>query len=88
MVVLLVEIPDERAFPPASAPIYFAAAKHDAICLPSIGYETFAQKGFKGHSITTKEYDADHWLILSKADEIAHDLEAWIEGTVVPKANI
>ena len=88
MAVLLAEIPDERAFPPASAPIFFGAAKHDAICLPSLGYETFTQKEFEDHSVTTREYDAGHWLILSKADEIAHDLEAWIEDTVIPKAKI
>ena len=75
-------------FPPSSAPIFFGGAKQDVICTPATGYATFGQKEFQDHSVTTKEYDADHWLILSKADEISRDLEAWIEGTVISKANI
>lgn len=74
------EIPPERAYPPASAPIFYGAAIHDYICLAANGHAAFNADGFKNHSVTIKDYDADHWLILSKADEINHDLEAWIEG--------
>ncbi|EKM50572.1 uncharacterized protein PHACADRAFT_104575 [Phanerochaete carnosa HHB-10118-sp] len=82
------QIPFERALPPMSAPLYFGAAKQDYICLPKIGYAVFGSDGFSKHSVTKKEYDADHWLILSKPDEIAHDLNAWIESTVATKAHL
>ncbi|EKM52143.1 uncharacterized protein PHACADRAFT_151144 [Phanerochaete carnosa HHB-10118-sp] len=80
------QISPERRFPPASAPIFYGAAKHDYVCLPENGYAAFGAKEFGGHSVTTREYDADHWLILSRADEIVRDLETWIEGTVLAKA--
>lgn len=74
------EIPPERAYPPKSAPIFFGAALNDYVCVPSRNIAAFKNEKFKDHQVTIKEYDADHWLILSKADEIARDLEAWIEG--------
>ena len=40
----------------------------------------FKSDAFKGHQVTIKNYDADHWLILSKGPQISHDLEAWILG--------
>ncbi|EKM56413.1 uncharacterized protein PHACADRAFT_118086 [Phanerochaete carnosa HHB-10118-sp] len=79
------QIPSERKFPPARAPIYFGATKNDEVCAPIIGYTVFAHEAFSKHSVTMKEYDSDHWLILSHADEIVDDLEEWIEGTVVTK---
>ncbi|EKM57396.1 uncharacterized protein PHACADRAFT_255121 [Phanerochaete carnosa HHB-10118-sp] len=82
------QIPYERLIPPASAPIYFGAAKHDYIALPKLGYTVFGKDEFSKHNVTQKEYDADHWVVLSKGDEIARDLDAWIESTVAAKANI
>ncbi|EKM57398.1 uncharacterized protein PHACADRAFT_208465 [Phanerochaete carnosa HHB-10118-sp] len=81
------QIPYERALPPASAPIYFAATKYDYVCLPEIGYAVFEGEEFSKHNVTHKEYDTDHWIILSKGDEVAHDLDAWIEGTAVSQAS-
>ncbi|EKM57395.1 uncharacterized protein PHACADRAFT_194943 [Phanerochaete carnosa HHB-10118-sp] len=81
------QVPYERLLPPASAPIYFGAAKYDYVCLPEIGYTLFGGDSFSKHNVTEKEYDADHWLILSNGDEIARDLDAWIESIVVAKAN-
>ncbi len=75
------EIPSTQVVPPSSSPIFFGAAKQDRICLPEIGYQTFSDKSFNNHTVTTHEYDADHWLILSKPDEINRDLEAWIESS-------
>ncbi|KIP08441.1 hypothetical protein PHLGIDRAFT_117193 [Phlebiopsis gigantea 11061_1 CR5-6] len=74
------QIPAGRAYPPAGVPVYFGAAKNDLICLPSIGYDIFKDTHFVEGQVTEKEYDADHWVILSKADEISQDLEAWIKG--------
>ncbi|KAI0791407.1 epoxide hydrolase [Abortiporus biennis] len=67
-------------YPPASSPIFFGAARYDKICLPSIGIELLESDAFKHHQVTIKEYDGDHWLILSHADQINRDLEAWILG--------
>ena len=76
----LSEIPEDRKFPPASSPIFFGAAKQDYICLPQLGLAGLHRPRFKDHAITIKEYDADHWLLLSVPQEITRDLEAWVEG--------
>lgn len=73
-------IPDDRKFPPASAPIFFGAARDDQVCIARLGIEGFQRPQFKDHKVTIHEYDADHWLVLSVPKEITHDLEAWIEG--------
>lgn len=73
-------IPDDRKFPPASAPIFFGAARDDKVCIARLGIEGFQRPQFKDHKVTIHEYDADHWLVLSVPKEITHDLEAWIEG--------
>ncbi|GJE91580.1 alpha/beta hydrolase [Phanerochaete sordida] len=82
------QIPYERRLPPQSAPLFFGGAKNDYICLAQTGYAVFGSEVFKEYSVTTKEYDADHWLILSTADEIARDLDAWIEGTVLKTSRL
>ncbi|EKM49435.1 uncharacterized protein PHACADRAFT_201695 [Phanerochaete carnosa HHB-10118-sp] len=65
-------------FPPANAQIYFGAAKRDYACLLKIGYASFTQEVFSKHSVTINKCNADHWCILSHADEIALGLEKWI----------
>ena len=74
------EIPKQRLVPPPTAPIFFGAATHDYICIPALGTAVLQGDEFKGHSITIKEYDSDHWVPLSKAEEVSRDLNAWIEG--------
>jgi soluble epoxide hydrolase / lipid-phosphate phosphatase len=32
--------------------------------------------------VTYKEFDSDHWLMLSHADELNKELLAWIEAKV------
>ncbi|EKM56434.1 uncharacterized protein PHACADRAFT_207672 [Phanerochaete carnosa HHB-10118-sp] len=64
------QIPPGRKFPLFRAPIYYAAAKNDYVSPPETGQEVLS-----GHSVTRTEYNADHWLILSHADEIARDPE-------------
>ncbi|GJE83979.1 hypothetical protein PsYK624_000520 [Phanerochaete sordida] len=82
------QIPPERAVPPTDAPIFFAAAAKDYICTPQSGYSVFATDPFSGHDIMKKEYDGDHWIILSHATDIAKDLGVWIENTVIPKTKL
>ncbi|GJE83987.1 alpha/beta-hydrolase [Phanerochaete sordida] len=82
------QIPPERMFPPASSPIFFAAARDDHVCPPESGHAMFNHEVFSRHSITTKQYDADHWCILSHAVHIANDLDAWIQSTQPSQAVI
>jgi soluble epoxide hydrolase/lipid-phosphate phosphatase len=35
---------------------------------------------------TIKEYDADHWVMFSHADELNKDLHDWVT-TIVPESN-
>lgn len=71
-----------------SAPIFFGAALKDYICIAEQAYERFAAEEFKNHNITIRDFDGDHWIILSHADEINKELKKWFEETVLPKANL
>ncbi|KAJ3556465.1 hypothetical protein NM688_g2016 [Phlebia brevispora] len=75
-------VPADHALPPKSAPLFFGAAKNDYISVAAFGYSVFGNEEFKEHSVTIRDFDADHWLILSKGSEIARELGSWIEGTV------
>ena len=33
----------------------------------------------EGFPVTVKSYDANHWLVFSKGEELVKDLEEWIE---------
>jgi len=35
-----------------------------------------------GKDVTYKEFDADHWVMLSHADEVNKELLGWIEAKV------
>ncbi|KII93233.1 hypothetical protein PLICRDRAFT_171017 [Plicaturopsis crispa FD-325 SS-3] len=61
-----------------TAPVFFGAATKDHICLAAGGKAEIA-KTCKG-ATTIKEYDADHWLILSHGEQISKDLLTWVEG--------
>ena len=76
----MVAIPKERYLPPTSSPIFFGASLKDYICVAAMQKGIMADPKFKDHNVTIREYDADHWLILSKASEIGPDLDAWIKG--------
>ena len=82
-----VAIPEVRRLPPTSSPIFFGAALKDYICLAPMQKQVFIDPRFKDHQVTIKDFDADHWLILSHADEISRELDSWLQG-VIPKANL
>lgn len=71
-----------------SAPIFFGAALKDYICIVEQGYEWFATDEFKEHDITIRNFDGDHWIILSHADEINRELKKWLEEKVLPKVDL
>lgn len=83
-----VVIPDELAFPPKTAPLFFAGALQDYLCLAEEGHQTMQIPQLKDHDVTIRDFDSDHWLILSKAEEVCLELESWIQGTVIPKAGL
>ncbi|THH32650.1 hypothetical protein EUX98_g1519 [Antrodiella citrinella] len=74
----------EQQLPPVSTPIYFGVGQHDVICTPKIGKMMFSLDPFKNHIITIKEYDGDHWLVISNGEEIARELDTWVSDVVVP----
>ena len=62
----------------------YGAEKHDTLCMPQIGYDAMGDVGFKEHNVTIREFDSDHWLIMSKAQEVSEELEKWIVDVVLP----
>ncbi|KAJ3555945.1 hypothetical protein NM688_g2295 [Phlebia brevispora] len=80
------QLPPGCAFPPADAPIFFGAATKDYMCVAADGRALFGSEKFKHHNVTIRDFEADHWLIFSHAEDICRELESWIEGTVVKKA--
>ena len=58
-------------------PAFFGAALKDMIALPVFGKAT-VQAAAKG-PVTIREFDGDHWIVLSHADEINRELSAWLE---------
>ncbi|TCD71072.1 hypothetical protein EIP91_000164 [Steccherinum ochraceum] len=79
-----IPIPDERKVPPLTTPVFFGVGSKDAICTPTIGRLTYASDPLKDHNVTIKEYDGDHWFVMSHGQEVARDLDAWISTVVVP----
>ena len=80
LLTLVADIPEDRKYPPTTTPIFYGAARQDAICLATAATSVFRGSGFSDHQVTIKEYDAGHWLMLSHPDVINRDLEVWIDG--------
>ena len=80
-------IPQSRYLPPTSSPIFMGAALKDRIGVAEVQKSYVTGIKFKDHDVTIHDYDADHWLILSHADEISRELDSWLQG-VIPKANL
>ncbi|KAL4245621.1 AB hydrolase superfamily protein [Abortiporus biennis] len=75
-------VPLNQSLPPASTPIFFGGAKYDYVCRSDMGTRLFASDMFKKHNVTIREFEADHWLILSVHKEVNRELEAWLENVV------
>ncbi|KAH8105367.1 epoxide hydrolase [Cristinia sonorae] len=76
-------LPLERRLPPVTTPVFFGVGQSDVICTPTLGRVVFASEPFKQHKITIKEFDGDHWFIISNGEDIARELDAWVAGVVV-----
>lgn len=84
----LAAIPAERAFPPASSPIFFGAALNDPVCEPNGGKAAMTQEAFKNHRVTIVDIDGDHWwpMYRDKAETVAKALHGWIKDVVMPSS--
>ncbi|EGN94119.1 hypothetical protein SERLA73DRAFT_188704 [Serpula lacrymans var. lacrymans S7.3] len=70
---------DDKAIPISrydiSHPTFFGAALQDQICVASLGR---AAMGKHCTNATIREFDADHWVILSHGEEVADALTQWV----------
>ena len=76
--------PLAQYFPPKSSPIFFGAAAKDGIALAALGKYVFTSEPYKEHNVTIRDFDGDHWIIFSHADEINRELGLWLENVVAP----
>jgi soluble epoxide hydrolase / lipid-phosphate phosphatase len=60
-------------------PIFFGGCKRDYVCLPAVGQANLSKHG---KDVTYKEFDADHWVLFSHANEVNNELHAWIVAKV------
>ena len=61
------------------APVFFAAALRDYICLPGVGKEV-ARKFCANVRIV--DFDTDHWINLAARDKVNEELLEWIKTDV------
>jgi soluble epoxide hydrolase/lipid-phosphate phosphatase len=64
-------------------PVFLGGAKHDYIAIIDAQVATAKQYC---PELVVKEYDSDHWVLLSHADEVNQDLLQWMEGSLPNKA--
>ena len=57
--------------------MFFGACLKDYICRADFGREIMESPGFEDHDVTIREFDSDHWVLLSHADELSRALEQW-----------
>jgi pimeloyl-ACP methyl ester carboxylesterase len=77
---------DDKQIPPdrydVKVPVFFGAALRDYVCLAQLGKEHTARRCSHPSTII-KEYDGDHWIMFSHAEQIAADLHSWIKSLKV-----
>ncbi|KAI0060515.1 alpha/beta-hydrolase [Artomyces pyxidatus] len=76
------EAEDVKSIPEGSAevkqPVFFAACSQDAVCLSAHGKQSIAAS-VRG-PVTTLDFDAGHWVLLSHAEELNTALLGWLVG--------
>ncbi|KAF8922733.1 Alpha/Beta hydrolase protein [Mucidula mucida] len=74
---------DNLGIPESNATIYkptfFAGALRDYMGIAALMRAAFFQ--YAPH-FTFQDYDADHWVMIQKAEEVNRDLLEWLEGSV------
>ena len=76
-------IPQSRYYPPTSSPIFMGAALRDRVGIAEVQKGYFTDPKFKDHNVTVREYDVDHWSLLSHAKDISSDLDDWLAKVVL-----
>ncbi|KZP20544.1 hypothetical protein FIBSPDRAFT_742201, partial [Athelia psychrophila] len=63
-----------------SQPVFFGGCKLDYICLPAL-----AKPALDAYTKnwTYREFDGDHWTILSHPEDVNRELLSWIETVVL-----
>ncbi|TFY77300.1 hypothetical protein EWM64_g6712 [Hericium alpestre] len=67
-----------------SQPAFFASTANDRICLPAA--QIAGLKAYGTGPLTHREFDSDHWIMLSHSEKLNAELEAWIEGLALARA--
>ena len=60
-------------------PVFFGAAQQDYVALAATGKQSVTQLC---KSVTIREFDTGHWVMLEAKDEVNQELSAWIQGLV------
>lgn len=57
-------------------PVFYGGCARDYICIPAM-----AQKALQEHvkDLTSNIFNADHWVMLSHAEEVNEALLKWVE---------
>jgi soluble epoxide hydrolase/lipid-phosphate phosphatase len=83
MISLQTAIPEENYR--IKKPVFLGAATKDYICVAAAQMMN-AQKFCP--QLTAKQYDGDHWIMWSHADQLNSDLLAWLESLPDGKATL
>ena len=66
-----------------SQPVFFGGCKLDYVCRPELAkpaLDAYAK------DVTYREFDGDHWTLLSHPDDVNRELLAWIENLPAQKS--
>ncbi|TFY76596.1 hypothetical protein EWM64_g7418 [Hericium alpestre] len=69
-------VPD--AYYSFAQPVFFGGTAKDAISLPAVGLA--ALKAHAKGPLTYREFDSDHWIMLSHSERLNNELDEWIAG--------
>ncbi|KAF6751029.1 Alpha/Beta hydrolase protein [Ephemerocybe angulata] len=77
------DMEDAKAIPlaqyPISKPVFFGGTSKDVVCPPALSGRSLTQFCPKA---TTHIFEAGHWVLLEKPDELNAELEKWIESSL------
>ncbi|ESK90762.1 epoxide hydrolase [Moniliophthora roreri MCA 2997] len=75
------QIPPERRVLP-NIPVFFGDALKDHIAREELflGALGIPESPLKGENVTRKDFDACHWLMMEKPDEVSQALHEWVES--------
>ncbi|ESK89494.1 epoxide hydrolase [Moniliophthora roreri MCA 2997] len=82
-----IQIEDDQQIPPEKGalpkiPIFFGDALKDPVAREELFLCAFGipESPLKGENVTRKAFDAGHWLMFEKPDEVSEALNGWLES--------